>query len=159
MQKRKLITILSLHRHLKRQMEIFTLTPLSLQLTLISLMRIREMLKGERKVTVVLFFFGCCVKDNTEDYSTQNGIGVGAANLRSAFSDTLWTNKQKAQQNGALHSNGVLVQNGGRNVKSDKYPGFTFESIRDSQQSIHSTNKDAETGEISNDATFFSIRL
>ena len=55
MQKQKLITILNLLRHLKQQMEIFTLTPLSLQLTLISLMRIREMLKGERKVTVVLF--------------------------------------------------------------------------------------------------------
>ena len=115
--------------------------------------------KRRKKSNSCPVLFGCCVKDNTEEYSTQNGIGVGAANLRSAFSDTLWTNKQKPQQNGALHSNGVMVQNGGRHVKSDKYPGFTFESFRDSQQSIHSTNKDAETGEISNDATFFSIRL
>ena len=115
-----------------------------------------ENAKKRKKSNSCPLLFGSCVKTEKEEYSMQNGLAGRAPSLRSAFSDTLWTKKQK-KQNGGTHSNGVIVQNGSINVKPELYAGFTFESIRDSQPSIH--NKDEETGEISNNTTFFSIRL
>lgn len=129
--------------------------------------------KKGRKSTSCPDFFGCCAKqESDDDISSQNGKVL---NLRSAFSDTLWNNKQKTSKTAAngVQSNGVIKQNGA----SQSHSGFTFESIRDIQPSIANgkpplftfesvresrrlqKNKDAETGEVSSNPTIYSIRL
>ncbi len=126
--------------------------------------------------------FGCCDKPAEEDdHSMPNGIAIGAVNLRSAFSDTIWTkrprgghraeteNSVRVHENGVGHmstdahsgfhfgggqSNGHAVANG-----SARTERFTFESVREARQGA-SKRKDAETGELStSDDTVFSIRL
>ena len=119
-----------------------------------------ENAKTKKKSNSCPLLFGCCVEEEKEEFSTQNGIATGSLGLRSAFSDTLWANHQnvnQAKETGS-HSNGLVKRNGGSHFKQYTHAGFTFESIRDSQQSIHNA-KDAETGEVSVDGTVFNIRL